>query len=65
MNFFSFISLKTEIDKAYKNCLKKKPEVPEISKEAMEHKEELNKQYKAWHKNTYNPFFDYYNSSEK
>jgi len=62
MNFFSFISLKTEIDKAYKNCLKKKQEVPEISKED---KEKLNKEYKAWHKNTYNPFLDYYNSSEK
>jgi len=62
MNFFSFISLKTEIDKVYKNCLKKKQEVVEISKED---KEKSNKEYKAWQKNTYNPFLDYYNSSEK
>jgi hypothetical protein len=61
MNFFSFISLKTEIDKVYNNCLKKPKPKREMTKEE---KEDSNKRYELWKKNTYNPFLNYYSSRE-
>jgi hypothetical protein len=48
--------IKTKVDKVLKKSKKK-----EIRQEE---KKELNKKYAKWHKNNYNPFFDYYSFRE-
>ena len=61
MNFlYPLVDYLKSREKVFENCLKKTKQ-KEISKEK---KEELEERYQVWHKNTYNPFLNYVDSSQ-
>ena len=59
MNFFNFLYLKKEVDKSLK-----RKEIGVEKEITNEEKEESNKRYELWQKNTYNPYLNYYGSRE-